>query len=222
MRVLLILFSFYFASCAGGPGRYLASSDEIIFGEVNHAKSVVKLFLNAVESKEIQYFYIELRDLKKNLVDTPLIDFQVKLHAKKIDFKVRRLSVGRYEIATFQEMSSFEGLKFLVSKKILKHQLLTLKKPHRSHSHIRILSNRNHEMVLELTLSDKKGSFVELLQMPEIMIEGNGLISDLGLVRKGVWRFRVNYSDDNHIMYFSVRGNGVYLERLLRFQHIEK
>jgi hypothetical protein len=77
-------------------------------------------------------------------------------------------------------------------------------------------------MVLELTLSDKKGSFVELLQMPEIMIEGNGLISDLGLVRKGVWRFRVNYSDDNHIMYFSVRGNGVYLERLLRFQHIEK
>lgn len=222
MRVLLILISFYFASCAGGPSRYLASSDEMIFGEVDHAKSVVKLFLNAEESKEIQYFYIELRDLKKNLVDIPLNEFQVKLHAQKIDFKVRRMSVGRYEIATFQDIPTFEGLKFLVSKKILKHQLLTLKKPHRSHSHLRIISNRNHEMILELTLKDKKGNYVELLQMPEMVVEGNGLITDLNLVRKGVWRCRVNYSEDNHIMYFSVRGNGVYLERLLRFQHIEK
>jgi hypothetical protein len=87
---------------------------------------------------------------------------------------------------------------------------------------LKILANHNHELTLELSLKDKNGKVVEMIQMPDIMIEGNGTISDLSLVRKGVWRFQVNYSEDNQIMYFSVRGNGVYLERLQRFQHIEK
>jgi hypothetical protein len=222
MRIWPFILLLFFVACSSGPSRYLASTEGVVLGDVDHSKSVVKLFLNAVESKEVQYFYIELRDFKNNLVDISPGEFQVKLFATKIDFKVRRLSVGRYEIAIFQDISSFEGLKFLVSKKILKHQLLTLKKPHRSHSHLKILANHNHELTLELSLKDKNGKAVEMIQMPEIMIEGNGIISDMSLVRKGVWHFQVNYSEDNQIMYFSVRGNGVYLERLQRFQHIEK
>jgi len=111
---------------------------------------------------------------------------------------------------------------FSVQDKTLKHKVRTIQRPSKSKSKFLIISNKNHELVVQLFLKDKKGNFVDLQYSPEIMIEGAGTLNDLVMVKNGLWQFRVTFSEDNHILYFSVRANGVYLERLLRFQHLEK
>jgi hypothetical protein len=42
------------------------------------------------------------------------------------------------------------------------------------------------------------------------------------MVTSGVWEVIVTYPDMNQILHLSVRANGVLLERIFRFQHVEK
>jgi hypothetical protein len=84
------------------------------------------------------------------------------------------------------------------------------------------VANPEYSLWLELNLKDLKGHPLDLNYLPEVIIEGEAVISDIRRIKKGTWHIHLSYPDDNLILYFSVRANGVKLERLLRFQHVEK
>jgi hypothetical protein len=42
------------------------------------------------------------------------------------------------------------------------------------------------------------------------------------MVKEGVWEFTISYPGVNQILYVTLKANGVELERLFRFQHVEK
>jgi hypothetical protein len=75
---------------------------------------------------------------------------------------------------------------------------------------------------LRLTLRDRRNLPVEMQQSPEIILEGIGEVSGLKMVKAGVWEFTISYPEVNQILYVSLRANGVKIERLFRFQHVEK
>jgi len=222
MRVLLLSVLIFGLSCASNPQRQLASIEPIVEGKVDQRLSGISSFLSDQENPSSLLFYMDLKNSKKKAVDISLDDLKVSEAGNIIKTKVRRLSLGRYEVEIFENIENIKELSFSVQDKTLKHKVRTIQRPSKSKSKFLIISNKNHELVVQLFLKDKKGNFVDLQYSPEIMIEGAGTLNDLVMVKNGLWQFRVTFSEDNHILYFSVRANGVYLERLLRFQHLEK
>ena len=87
-----------------------------------------------------------------------------------------------------------------------------------------MLSNSRHRVKFRLTLADKQGKGVEIPTIPEIIVEpgSSGDVENLEHIKEGVWEFTVHYPEHNIIMYINVRAHGVYLEKLYRFQHVEK
>lgn len=222
MRVLPIVPLFMLLSCASRPERNVASEVAVLFGHVDTNQSLVKLFPVESDGAKSSYFYLELRDGEKKLVDVELRDIMVRNHRGELEAKIQRISEGKYEIHVLKEISRLKQIQFLVQNKRLKFSLIHLQKPSRENSSLTILSNVDHRLKLKLTLRDKHGHPLDMPQAPELLIEGNGVISELEPIEKGIWHLSLTYPDDNLIFYFSVRANGVYLERLLRFQHLEK
>lgn len=222
MRAALLFLIPFLFSCASGPERTIASNSPIVLGEVVPAESVVKRFSNSSLHPDLHYFYLELKSGPKKLVDVELNEIEIKESGKRISSKIRRISLGRYEIEIDQDNLDYKKLKFLVQKKSLKHQLVALRKPVKQHSSMKVLSNENNRLKVRLILKDKAGSMVEVQQFPEIVLEGTGEVSDMVMVKPGIWEIEIGYPEENVILYLSARANGVLLERLYRFQHVEK
>ena len=222
MRVLLLSVLIFGLSCASDPQRHISSIEPIVEGKIDQRLSEISSFPSDQENPSSLFFYMDLKNSKKRPVDISLDDIKVSEAGESIEAKVRRLSLGRYEIEIFENIENLKELVFSVQDKTLKHKVRPIQRPSKSKTKFVIISNKNHELVVQLFLQDKRGNFVDLQFSPEIMIEGAGTLNDLMMVKKGLWQFRVTFSEDNHILYFSVRANGVYLDRLLRFQHLEK
>jgi hypothetical protein len=222
MRVLPIVPLFMLLSCASRPERNVASEVAVLFGHVDTNQSLVKLFPVESDGAKSSYFYLELRDGEKKLVDVELRDIMVRNRREELEAKIQRISEGKYEIHVLKEIFRLKQIQFLVQNKRLKFSLVNLQKPSRENSKILILSNVDHQLKLKIILRDKHGHPLDMPQAPELLIEGNGVISELEPIEKGIWHLSLTYPDDNQIFYFSLRANGVYLERLLRFQHLEK
>lgn len=153
-------------------------------------------------------------DVEKN-------DIQLSYLGKGVKFSLQRLGQGRYTLEPIKPLDDVSKGVFKVQKQILKNSLISLQKPSRL-SQIKLISNENYELTLELTLKDKKGKAVVASQLPDIILEGLGEVSDLESKGKGVWLFRVKYPEENQVFYLSVRAHGILLERLFRHQHVEK
>lgn len=222
MRVLLLSVLIFGLSCASDPQRHISSIEPIVEGKIDQRQSEISSFPSDQENPSSLFFYMDLKNSKKRPVDISLDDIKVSEAGESIEAKVRRLSLGRYEIEIFENIENLKELVFSVQDKTLKHKVRPIQRPSKSKTKFVIISNKNHELVVQLFLQDKRGNFVDLQFSPEIMIEGAGTLNDLMMVKKGLWQFRVTFSEDDHILYFSVRANGVYLDRLLRFQHLEK
>lgn len=222
MKAVPLLLLFLHISCASGPDRYIASSEPIVIAEIDAKKSLVKLFTSDSPNVDFQHFYFELRNSKKALVDVELKDIVIKESQTILKVRARRISLGRYEVEVEKDFSDMSKLKFLIQKKKLAHKLVNLRKPNKKRSDLIVVSNDNNELQLRLTLRDTQNVPVEMLQPPEIILDGLGEISGLKMAKMGVWEFTITYPEANQIFYVSIRANGVLVERLLRFQHVEK
>ncbi len=221
MRVALLLPLFFLISCASGPERNIASTEIIIYGDVDSSLSSVKPFPDTGHP-DIHHFYLELRNSKKKLIDVELREIVIKEDKKILTSHLRRISLGRYEVEIDKENLDIKNLKFAVQKKSVKHKLLSFKKPVQMHSSMVILSNEAHRLTIRLTLKDKNASLVQVQILPDVVFMGSGDLSTPKMVKTGIWEFHLDYPDENQIFYLSVRANGVLLEKLLRYQHVEK
>jgi len=222
MRNLLLLTLFFVFSCAFAPERKIASIEVIAFGNINADHSLVQLFPNRIDHPDLDHFYLELRDSNKALVDVDLGDIALKVNKQIPSTYIRRISIGRYEVEVSDHISHFKNLKFVVQNKIIKHAIVNKQKPTKTYSSIIVISDNNYKMNLRLTLKDEKDSLVKVDAAPDIILNGDGNISMPQMVKSGIWEIEVSYPEMNQIMYFSIRANGVLLEKLLRYQHIEK
>jgi len=220
-RLIWVLFIFLMA-CADVPVRLPATISTELYGDVDHSYSVVKTFPKDQEQDLDQSFYLELRNKERQFVDVNFDQIIVKSPAESLNFSLQRLGRGRYEIKINQEDLEFKNLRFEVQNKEIKHSLNRLSRPSKKHSQLKIIANPEYSLLLELNLRDLKGNPLDLNYYPEVMVEGEAVMSDIRRIKKGTWHIQMTYSEGNQILYFSVRANGVKLERLLRFQHVEK
>jgi hypothetical protein len=109
---------------------------------------------------------------------------------------------------------------FFVSGKPLKEQFkLEMSIPDRATSTIKILANKGNVIKFQLRLADDRNKPIETLDQPEILMDGgHGTLEGVKKMAKGIWEFNVVYPEVNQIMYFSVRSQGILLQKLLRYQ----
>lgn len=222
MKIYFLLSFLFLSSCASYREQSGVSKAPIVLGEVDAKLSSVKLFSSDDEDSDDLHFYVELRSAPKTLVDVNSKDIVIKKSKKILSTDVQRLSVGKYKVTVKNEAPNLKSLKILVQKKSLKHQLVTMKKPARKNSSLKLVSNLDCRLKLRLTLKDKHGSMIELQHLPEIILEGLGEVSQINVVKPGIWDIEIVYPDENQILYLSTRANGVQFERFFRYQHIEK
>jgi hypothetical protein len=216
------LFVILLSSCADLPYRQPAALSPPIFGEVDPQKSIVRSFPKDRDPEVGQSFYLEMKDQSGQFVDVRQSEISVSSKRSAFNQSVLRLGSGRYEVVISDEDIDVQSLRFFVQKKQLKHSLVPLARASRKNSHLRIISASAYELVLELSLKDRSGHYFEPAFSPELLVEGDALVTEVLRKKKGIWHFRLTFPEDNQILYFSVRANGVNLSRLLRFQHVEK
>lgn len=219
---LILLFSFFFTACSFLETNSTPTPRPVkVLGVVDPKMSVVKLYPPDAYH-EGQRFFLELRNSSGIKVDVE--DQEIKVKCSKISpkYKVLWVSQGRYQLEFAEELENLKKVKFLVQGKLLKHELMSFKKPSRSHSKLILLGKGDHQISMKLTLQNKRGERVETQAPPEIILEGLGEVSTLKLSQNGIWEFTVNLPELNQIIYLNVRANGVEFDHLFRYQHIEK
>jgi hypothetical protein len=221
MRLLLLIQLIFLVSCATLPDRYIASEENYTTGNIVASESSVKLLPPKLDNHELLSFYLLLKADQK-LVDVDLEDIILKHKKKIVKTKVRRISQGKYEVIVHSEITDISSMQFLVQNKKIQHKLKVFTKPSKNHSKISIVSNERHVLRLQLELGDKNGSAFQVESGPEIILEGIGQVVDLAPVGSGIWEFSIEYPEVNQVFYFSIRVNGVLLERIFRYQHVEK
>jgi hypothetical protein len=118
--------------------------------------------------------------------------------------------------------SNLGRLKFLVQGKKVSHKFTNLLKPHAKHSKVVLVSDFDHRLKLRIYLRDHKKRAVESPLPPEFIMDGVEELYVPQMVTSGVWEVIITYPDMNQILHLSVRANGVLLEKIFRFQHVEK
>lgn len=225
--IFLFIFIFSFG-CSSGPSRKVASFTESVVrkGRIDHKRSIVKLFPPEVEHDVHRYyFYVQLKNKQGQFVDCEEKDLALKgAKGEKLPFKVERVLVGRYYlILELKKAINAAQLEFSVKGRTLPEQFkLHTAIPVKEKSKLIIVSKKKRSLHLRLFLNDQKGRPVELGSVPEIILDGDAIISDPVMKKEGVWDFKISFSEHNQIFYFSVRAQGAYFERILRYQHIEK
>ncbi len=222
MRPFFLLTLFFLISCASGPERKIASVHPIKTGIIAAKSCSIKLFLNNSGHPDIHQFYLELRDKKNVPVDVEFKDIIIKENQKILTTHVRRLSLGRYEVELQKDDSDLGRLKFLVQGKKVSHKFTNLLQPHAKKSQVILVSDSDYRLKLRIHLRDHKNRAVELALPPEFIMDGVEELSAPQMVTTGVWEVIATYPDMNQILHLSVRANGVLLERIFRFQHVEK
>jgi hypothetical protein len=217
MRAFLISTLLVTSACAVLPKRLPASAGPWVVGDVSGEYSQLQKYPSDVE----QVFYLELRSSEKKLVDADTKDFELSYLGKPLEFKLQRLSQGKYTLEPTSHFEDVSKATFIVQNKLIKNTLIALKKPTRK-SQIQLLSSNGHELKLKLMLKDKEGKPVVSGQYPDIILDGLGEVSELESQGPGIWIFKVKYPEENQVFYLSVRIHGILLEKLFRYQYVEK
>lgn len=222
MRISLLLPLFFLIACAHAPERNIASFEVIAFGEVDPAKSVVQLFPNLSGHPDLHHFYLELRNSNNKLVDIELSEISLKLEKRYPSIYIKRISLGRYQMEVSDHIPTYKKLKFVVQNKIINHSIVKKQKPVKSNSKIKLVSNANHKLKFHVYLKDENNSAVMLDMYPDVILEGMGEFTKPQKLKDGGWEIVISYPELNQVLYISIRANGVLLEKLYRYQHIEK
>lgn len=228
MKFLILLTLIALTACSHMPEREPASFSEIIvLGEIDKFKSVVTLFPPEIKGDIYRYFfYLQLKNSEGQFVDCDERDVVLKnKKGKKIPFRLERVLPGKYYVIIEKSAKVITSdLDISVQGKVLREQFkLTLNHPDKKNSKIKIISEENHRVTFELTLADSNGKRVNLFEKPEIVFnDGNVSMENLHQVKEGVWRFTLLLSEQNHVIYISVKTNGAYLERLYRLHYVDK
>lgn len=227
MKVALNLFLILLCSCTTSQrvDRSVATVPERVL-DIDLQKSDVQIFpVIASEDSLWYYFYVQLKNKSGAYIDCESTDIVLKMtNGKVLTFKFEKLLLGRFYL-TLEKTSDIDSsqIDFFVNGKPLKEKFkLHVRYPDNNHSRITMVSNGNNKLVFKLRLADKTNRPVELLDKPEIIMEGMGNIEEIRKLEEGLWEFTAIYPDENQIMYFSVRAQGVYLQNLYRHQHVEK
>lgn len=217
------------ASCATPvkvrePASMLPKID--VPAEVDLKKSMVQIFPAVAADNGIWYFfYLQLKDARGNYVDC--LPAEIELKTQKglpVEFKYQKILTGRYYL-TLEKTAKISSaqLDFFVKGKPLKEQFkLNMRLPDRTKTTIKMLRNDRNEISFQLRLADKDNLPVETPDQPEILLDGEGSVEEMRQISDGIWEFKVIYPEQNQIMYFSVRAQGVYLRKVFRYQHVEK
>jgi hypothetical protein len=227
MKLALNLFLILLCSCSTSnrPDRSIASPPVRVL-DIDLQKSDVQIFpVVASEDGLWYYFYVQLKNKSGVYIDCEASDVVLKTTTgKELEFKFERLLLGRFYI-TLEKTAGIDSsqIDFFVNGKALKEKFkLHVRFPDKDQSKITKISNENNKLIFQLRLLDKSGRPVELIDKPEIIMEGMGNIEEIRKLNDGLWEFSVIYPDENQIMYFSVRAQGVYLQKIYRHQHVEK
>lgn len=228
MRVIFFSLLIFLIGCASErPVRKIASVDTIVkIGQVDLKKSSVQIFpAVAADDGLWYYFYVQLRDTDGKYIDADPSDIGLKTDkGKPVPFKLERLLVGRYYLTLEKtaDISSVQMDFFIQGKKLKEQFKMQMRLPDKAHSKITIVKNTIERITFRLRLADKLNQPVEIPDRPEIILEGVGSVENIKHVHEGIWEFSLIYPNENQIMYFSVRAHGVYLNKLFRYQHVEK
>lgn len=214
MNGLVLASLFTFISCSHEPLRTIASKSR----PTNLNVDVQKSSINLIDEKSY------LLDMKNDLyeeIEISSTEVQAKNHrGKLVPFQLQRVGSGKYYVLL---LSKEKEVEISVQGKVIGRKIKTYStKPHIEQSRIDIISKEEQSLVLQLKLADEKGRPIISEVIPEIILEGEGSIEHVRALGKGLWELKLIYPEHNTILYLSVRTHGAYLERIFRFQHVEK
>jgi hypothetical protein len=214
MKYLLVFALFFVVACSQGPVRKIASNSRPTSFEVDAQKSSAYLIKR-------KHFLIQVKNSLSQNIEINFNDVKVKNpQGKDIPFELERVGAGKYYVLP---LSNQKELQISIQDKIIGKQFkVTLKKPVKQYSSISLVSQEDHRLSLRLKLADKSNRPLTTDELPEILIDGDVSIEDLKSLGNGVWEFTLNLPEHNVIVYLSVRSQEELLERLYRFQHVEK
>lgn len=222
--LVLVMF---FTGCSHVPGRRLASEQEDLqLGEVDYRQSLVQIFPGDIKDELISYYlYVQLKNPQGEFVDFDQNEFSLRNNeSEKINFTVERVLRGRYYIKLEKRDGvEWKTLDLLLQGKALREKFkLSISKPSRKFSSIKLLKKLDGKIILRLKIADRHNRKLELPDVPEIWFDGAGEISEIKHTSEGEWEFTFSYPEVNQVIYFTVRASGVSFRKLYRFQHIEK
>lgn len=225
LAYLFILISLLLA-CSRAPVRKLASLEsDFSYGSIDPQASQVKAFPPEVEGSKYHYYlYLELKDPSLKPVDIYTNDISIVSRKKKVfPFSLKRMSRGNYYLALeVTEKAGSDELTLFIQNKEIKEFRVVLKQPDFSRSSLNIIQKDRHSLRMRLFLSDSNGVAIHSLVAPDLIIEGEAIAENLEQIGEGLWEFDIRFSDENQIIYVSVRSQGSYLKHLFRYLHIEK
>lgn len=216
--ILIFLISW---GCSHEPLRSPASvGEKLTYGKFDLNKSVIRLFEDVQLGDDEYAFFIEARDEHSRLIDFSEDELRITHSGRVIPFSLQRLSRGTYILNL--EIFSLDGLKLFIQGAQFKHKFAKLPPPVRNHSAVVILKQKDYELLLKLSLRDRRNKPVISPISPDIIIDGFGKVDDLTELSPGEWTFRLIFPEQNQVLYLSVRSNGGYLPKIFRFHYVEK
>lgn len=229
MKLTVLVSLFLLVSCASKrpvAERTVAASQSELPAFIDFTKSSVKLFPPILDGDKYRYyFYVDLKDEAGVHADCAVEDITLKNESgKSLNFRLDRLLIGRYYVVVdgYEKIHASTLSVYLRGQKLKGDFKLSAQKPVLEHSSVRLIKNEDYTAKLVMQLRDENGRPVSLAHDPELILNGDGQIYGLRQVKEGVWEFSLHYSEQNHIMYISVRAQGVYFRNIFRFQHVEK
>lgn len=216
MRILLGLI--LLASCS--TTKIPEAPIEMVQEKMDPAYSKVLIFLPD-EKIDHQNFFLELRNEKNQSIDIGQQYMFVISRNPLPNYKINRISQGRFQLVFEQEVKPLKGVKFFVQGFPVKKIIENRKKPDPIQGKIIVKEKGDHEITLRLTLKNMQGEGLKTSDGPDIVVEGGGHVFELKSLQRGLWEFKVSLPEENQILYLTVRANGVQLDRLFRYQHVE-
>lgn len=223
MRLSFIALILVLVGCSVSPPVRIPASEPTLYGRPDLKRSRIQFFPSAtVDGDGVLYFYLELKNELGELIDCEPSELLVQTKAGRgVVFKLERILRGKYYLI-LNERPQADELVLLLRGELLSTFKLPRGRLDPSQTKIiRIKTDKNKTTFL-LRLADAHHRPVKLVERPEILLEGMGSVKDLQEISEGMWEFSVVYPEISQIMYFSVRAQGVYHERIFRYHHVEK
>lgn len=222
MRLTFVVLLFI-VGCSVSPPVRKPASQTTLYGRPDHQLSRIQFFPSTtVDGEEHIYFYLELKDDSGALIDCAPAEILLQTKAgKAVAFKLERILRGKYYLILY-ERPQVEGLVLFLNGEVLSTFNLPRGRPAPAQTKITRVKTDKNKTTFLLRLADAQNRPVKLVERPEILLEGLGSVKDLQEISEGMWEFSVVYPEISQIMYLSVRAQGVYLERIFRYHHVEK
>ena len=192
----------------------MASEDRPTTFEIDVEKSSVHL----VKSKR---FLLQTKNALSENIEISFTDVIIRNTQNKIiPFQLEWAGSGKYYLLP---VSNEKELEIAIQGKVIgKKSKVNFRKPDKNHSALSVVSRGDHTLLMRLKLADKNNRPIDSDEVPEILVEGEGSIEELKAVENGLWEFNLVYPEHNVIIYLSIRSHESLLDRLYRFQHVEK